>query len=132
MLDLHSNCGADAGEGIAHEPKKSASGILPRLTTCLGPRTELAGFVGMICPITSQLKSMRIAARCCLTVGADPGCCSIYAATTTGCEGHPSLPGRMDYQIRPWPQLAHPAPSTRYSFENCCEMHGRSSKLIQA
>ena len=60
------------------------TGVLPRLTTYLGPRTELAGFMGMIWPVTSQSKSMRIAARCCLTVVAEPGCCSMWAAITTG------------------------------------------------
>ena len=37
----------------------------------LGPRTELAGLLMMIWPTTSQSKSMRMAARCCLTEGGD-------------------------------------------------------------
>lgn len=34
--------------------------------------------------MTSQSKSIRMAAKCCLTVGGDPGCCSIYAAMIAG------------------------------------------------
>jgi hypothetical protein len=37
----------------------------------LGPRTELAGLKSMTPPLVSQSKHMRMAARCCLTVGAD-------------------------------------------------------------
>jgi hypothetical protein len=36
-----------------------------------GPRTEWAGLVSITWPVTSQSKSMRIAARCCLTEGGD-------------------------------------------------------------
>ena len=43
------------------------TGVLPVLTTCLGPRTELAGLKGRTWPTTSQSKSIRSAARCCLT-----------------------------------------------------------------
>ena len=48
-----------------------STGVLPCLTTCLGPRTELAGLKSMTPPLVSQSKHMRMAARCCLTVGAD-------------------------------------------------------------
>ena len=48
-----------------------STGVLPCLTTCLGPRTELAGLKSMMPPLVSQSKHMRMAARCCLTVGAD-------------------------------------------------------------
>ena len=37
------------------------------------PRTAAAGFTGITWLTTSQSPSMRMAARCCLTVGADPG-----------------------------------------------------------
>jgi hypothetical protein len=37
--------------------------------TCLGPRTAWAGLVATTWPVTSQSNSMRMAARCCLTVG---------------------------------------------------------------
>ena len=37
------------------------------------PRTAAAGLTGRTWLTTSQSPSMRIAARCCLTVGADPG-----------------------------------------------------------
>jgi hypothetical protein len=46
-----------------------STGVLPRLMTCLGPRTEVAGLVARIPPVTSQSNNMRIAARCCLSVG---------------------------------------------------------------
>jgi hypothetical protein len=42
--------------------------------TCFGPRTAWAGLVATAWPVTSQLNSMRMAARCCLTVGFDIGC----------------------------------------------------------
>ena len=41
---------------------------LPVLTTCFGPRTELAGLKGRIWPTTSQSKSIRSVARCCFTL----------------------------------------------------------------
>ena len=41
------------------------------LTTCLGPRTELAGLKGRTWPTTSQSKSIRSAARCCLTLAGE-------------------------------------------------------------
>ena len=50
-----------------------STGVLPRLTTCLGPRTAWAGLMARTWPTTSQSNSMRIAARCCLTVGFDAG-----------------------------------------------------------
>ena len=45
-------------------------GVLPRLTTCSGPRTTEAGLLRTTWPTTSQSNSMRTAARCCLTEGA--------------------------------------------------------------
>lgn len=39
---------------------------------------------GISCPVTSQSKNFRMAARCCFTVGAAPPCRSMHAATTTG------------------------------------------------
>ena len=50
------------------------TGVAPFVTTCFGPRTADAGFTGRIWLTTSQSQSMRIAARCCFTVGADPWC----------------------------------------------------------
>ena len=47
-----------------------STGVFPFLTMCFGPRTELAGFPEMTWPVTSQSKSIRIAARCCFFVGA--------------------------------------------------------------
>ena len=44
-------------------------GVFPFFTTCFGPRTEEAGFEGTTWPTTSQSKSIRIVARCCLTEG---------------------------------------------------------------
>jgi hypothetical protein len=46
-----------------------STGVLPRLITCLGPRTEVAGFVARILPVTNQSNSIRMAAWCCLIVG---------------------------------------------------------------
>jgi len=46
-------------------------GVLPVFTTCDGPRTEAAGLTDTIWPVTSQSNRWRMAARCCLTVGAE-------------------------------------------------------------
>ena len=43
------------------------------MTTCLGPRTELAGLKSRMPPLVSQSKHMRMAAKCCLTEGAASG-----------------------------------------------------------
>ena len=51
----------------------ASTGVAPFVTTCFGPRTAAAGFTGRTWLTTSQSPSMRRAARCCLTVGADPG-----------------------------------------------------------
>jgi hypothetical protein len=62
------------------------TGVLPVLTTCFGPRTAAAGFMGTIWPVTSQSNSMRTAASCCFTPG-DPCCCwrsFTQAATSNG------------------------------------------------
>ena len=45
--------------------------VLPFLTTCFGPLTDAAGFTETTWPVTSQSKSIRIAARCCLTDGSE-------------------------------------------------------------
>ena len=47
-----------------------STGVLPVLTTWVGPRTEVAGLVGITWPVTSQSNSRRMAARCCLIVRA--------------------------------------------------------------
>src|SRR5579871_242097 len=77
-------------ESVLIESKRSrassarSTGVFPRFTTYFGPRTEDAGFTATIWPVTRKSKSIRIAARCCFTVGAAAGWFSIYAATTTG------------------------------------------------
>jgi site-specific recombinase XerD len=48
-----------------------STGVLPFLMTYLGPRTADAGFTVRTPPVTSQSNSIRIAAKCCLTVGFD-------------------------------------------------------------
>ena len=52
-------------ESIASSSRRASAGestgVAPFVTMCFGPRTAAAGFAG------------RIAARYCLTVGADPG-----------------------------------------------------------
>ena len=56
-----------------------STGVLPVLTTCFGPHTELVGLRGGIWPTTSQSKSIWSAARCCFTLaGASaPESCSM-------------------------------------------------------
>ena len=51
-----------------------------------GPPADAAGFAGMTWPVTSQSKRWRIAARRCLTVGAERSgpSCSMVAATCRG------------------------------------------------
>src|SRR5271165_80363 len=60
------------------------TGVLPVLTTYFGPRTECAGFDGVICRTTRKSYSIRTAASFSLTVGLDPGKSSIQAATWNG------------------------------------------------
>ena len=45
--------------------------VLPRDALCFGPRTAAAGLCGTTWPTTSQSNSIRIAASCCFTVGAE-------------------------------------------------------------
>ena len=62
------------------------TGVVPTVTTCLGPRTDAAGFVGRICPVTSQSNSIFNAASFCFTLGRSifvPSS-STYAATRNG------------------------------------------------
>ena len=49
------------------------TGVAPLVTTCFGPRTAAAGFTRRTWLTTSQSQSTRMAAKCCLTVGTDPG-----------------------------------------------------------
>src|SRR5208283_565541 len=60
------------------------TGVLPFLTTYFGPRTECAGFDGVICRTTRKSYNIRTAASFSLTVGLDPGKSSIQAATWNG------------------------------------------------
>ena len=55
----------------------SSTGVLPVFTTCFGPRTAAAGLVGTTWPVISQSNSIRTAASCCLTPGAECFCCSV-------------------------------------------------------
>ena len=55
----------------------SSTGVLPVLTTCFGPRTAEAGFVGTTWPVISQSNSIRTAASCCFTPGAAWVCCKV-------------------------------------------------------
>ena len=66
VLDAHADNGRDAGW---------STGVLPVLTTWVGPRTEAAGLAGTTCPTTSQSNSRRMAARYCLIVGAQYKLC---------------------------------------------------------
>ena len=55
----------------ARHSAASSTGVIPVLSTCFGPRTADAGFMGMIWPTTIQSKSMQMAASCRFTEGAD-------------------------------------------------------------
>jgi hypothetical protein len=46
-----------------------STGVLPRFTTYLGPRTAPAGFESSMPPVTIYSNSWRMAAKCCLTQG---------------------------------------------------------------
>jgi hypothetical protein len=54
----------------------SSTGVLPRRTIWRGPRTALAGLVGMIWPITIQSNKWRKAARRSFAVGAERAFCN--------------------------------------------------------
>ena len=92
VFDAHGDDSADAGEGEGHHANQRAVaqpdhgrgvdavqqlaclfGIqhrgLARLDDMRGPRTACAGLVATTWQVTSQSNSMRMAARCCLTVG---------------------------------------------------------------
>jgi len=92
VLDSHPGGCPDAGEGVAHEPDEGpvpqpeqGSGVdrgqevvhlLDRehrgfalADAVLRASHRVSGLVCMIWPVTSQSNSIRIAARCCLTVG---------------------------------------------------------------
>src|SRR4029077_4251142 len=56
------------------------TGVLPFFTTYFGPRTECAGFDGVICLTTRKSYSIRTAASFCLMVGLDPGKSSIQGS----------------------------------------------------
>jgi hypothetical protein len=49
----------------------SSTGVLPVLTTHLGPRTAEAGLDGATWPTISQSNIIRTAASCCFTSGAE-------------------------------------------------------------
>ena len=64
----------ESSRGSSSSPPARGTGVAPLVTTCFGPRTAAAGFTGRTWLTTSQSPSMRIrAARCCFTVGTDPG-----------------------------------------------------------
>ena len=44
------------------------------MAACFRPRSAAAGFTGRTWLTTSQSQNMRIAAKCCFTVGTAPGC----------------------------------------------------------
>ena len=64
----------------------SSTGVLPVFTTCFGPRTAAAGLAGMTWPVISQSNSIRTAASCCFTSGAEwvSWQVSIHVATSNG------------------------------------------------
>ena len=110
VLNAHADRRADAGEGVDHDGRSGrgregrrwnrcrwsrvasrassavSAGVLPRLHDVFRPAHRGRRVHRHTWPITSQSNSIRIAARCCFTVGAARlRCnCSIYVATTTG------------------------------------------------
>ena len=72
----------------------SSTGVLPVFTTCFGPRTAAAGFIGTTWPVISQSNSMRTAASCCFTPGAPWFSCSSFTQAATS-------NGRMAVSVRP-------------------------------
>src|ERR1022692_117879 len=63
VLDIHARRSANARERVDHKRDEGA------IAEADGPRTECAGFTGITWPVTSQSKSIRIAASCSLTLG---------------------------------------------------------------
>jgi hypothetical protein len=49
----------------------SSTGVVPFFTTCVGPRTADAGLADATWPMISQSNSIRTAASCCFTPGAE-------------------------------------------------------------
>ncbi len=94
ILDLHAQRCGDPGEGMGEGNDERTvaqgfgrnalderaplvaieDGVLPVFTTCLGPRRAAAGFNGTIWPVISQSNSIRTAASCCFTSGAECIC----------------------------------------------------------
>ncbi len=56
---------------------RAHTGVFPVFTTCFGPRTAAAGFIGNTWPTMSQSNSIRTAASCCFTAGAEWVCWSV-------------------------------------------------------
>src|ERR1700740_1926396 len=78
----HQSLGIESSSVLASS--RLQTGVLPFLTTYFGPRTECAGFDGVICRTTKKSYNIRTAASFSLTVGLDPGKSSIQAATWNG------------------------------------------------
>ena len=106
-----------------------STGVFPFLTTYFGPRTAWAGFTSRTWPVTSQSKSMRSAARDCLTVGGEnsPWRSFTKAATWKGCTSaswrmpcasHHSAKRRVAfrYALRVWPLLIWAVKNSRTRF----------------
>jgi hypothetical protein len=83
----------------------SSTGVLPVFTTSFGPRTAEAGFTGTTWPVMSQSNSMRTAASCCFTPGAEWVCwsVSIQVATSNG-RIVVSVSPRSSHQAKNWLQ----------------------------
>ena len=63
--------GRDGVDAACATRLPSSTGVLPVFTTCFGPRTAAAGLVGTTWPVISQSNSIRTAASCCFTPGAE-------------------------------------------------------------
>jgi hypothetical protein len=81
------------------------TGVLPRRTTCFGPRTEAAGFIGTICPVTysavaddrSRVGEGLQCGAPCVPTGSGPAATGrAHSAACCFLEGTPAAPEGED------------------------------------
>lgn len=75
------------------------AGVALLVTTCFGPRSAAVGLTGRTWARSSQSQAMRIAPRCCFTVGRGPGWIRMYAVTWSDEMGSTGSP-RVSHQPR--------------------------------
>ena len=76
LQKIHHTLYVKCRDQAVHAPKRV-------FTTCFGPRTAAAGFIGSTWPVISQSNSMRTAASCCFTPGAPCFSCSSFTQAAT-------------------------------------------------